>query len=239
MRALFQPLLLLAVAPAVTALAQEHAVTPLFVDSPIELELDGILSEPLWERAAVVQDLTVTSPVEGARPTYPTEILLAYDADALYVGIRCHDDPSQVRARQMDYDAFVRYDDVVELWFDTFHTQRFAFWFQITAGGSRGDALIADSGSSFNKSWDGIWYGRSQVDGEGWSAELRLPFKTLAFDPKEDAWGFNVRRERVANGESSRWASPFVAYDFFNLAEGGELRGMHGMRQGAGVDRPI
>ena len=136
----------------------------------------------------------------------------------------------------MSRDAFIRYDDVVELWFDTFFDQRYAFWFQITAGGSRGDALLADSGSSFNKSWDGIWYGDVQTTEFGWVAELAFPLKTLAFDPKAPYWGFNITRKRVANGESGRWASPLVAYSFFQVSEGGRLTGFEGLRQGIGLD---
>ncbi|MFT5052308.1 MAG: hypothetical protein ACI8QZ_003741 [Chlamydiales bacterium] len=216
--------------------AQEPQVAPLRLDAGTKIDVDGVLDEAFWARAPHLGDLTVTAPVEGAQPTYPTEVLLAYDSDAFYIGIVCHDDPTEVRARQMDRDAFVRYDDVVELWFDTFHDRRFGFWFQMTAAGSRGDGLLADSGSSFNKSWDGIWYGRSRVTADGWVAEMKLPFKTLAFREGASTWGFNLRRKRIANGEDARWASPSVAYDFFNLAEGGVLVGMTGMEQGLGLD---
>ena len=226
----------LLLALAVPAVAQKPQVSPLFLGAEAEVEVDGVLDEEFWSRATPVGALTATEPVEGATPTYPTEVLLAFDSEAFYVGIVCHDDPEEVRARQMDRDAFVRYDDVMELWFDTFNTERFGFWFQITAGGSGGDGLLADSGSSFNKSWDGIWYGRSRVTDQGWVAELKLPFKTLAFREGESTWGFNVQRKRIANGEDARWASPKVAYRFFNLAEGGQLVGMSGMEQGIGID---
>jgi Domain of unknown function (DUF5916) len=216
--------------------AQEARVAPLRLESGTEVSIDGVLDEPFWATATELGPLTATEPVEGVKPARPTDVRLAYDSDSFYVGIVCHDDPEQVRARQMDRDAFVRFDDVVELWIDTFHDHRFAFWFQITAAGSRGDALLADSGSSFNKSWDGIWYGRARVTDEGWVAELELPFKTLAFREGQTTWGFNLRRKRIANGESARWASPLVAYRFFNLSEGGVLEGMTGMDQGLGLD---
>ena len=228
--------LLLCFPTLATALAQKPQVTPLRLDGTVDVTVDGQFTEAFWAQAPVIGSLTVTEPVEGATPTHPTEVRLAYDEENFYVGITCFDDPAEVRARQMDRDANVRYDDVVEIWFDTFASERFGFWFQITAGGSRGDALLADSGSSFNKSWDGIWYGRSQVTDQGWQAELELPFKTLAFREGSEVWGFNVRRKRIANGEDARWASPKVAYSFFSLAEGGLLSGMTGMRQGMGLD---
>jgi hypothetical protein len=218
------------------AFAQRPAVTPTRLSPGTKVDIDGLLNESFWKDSARLGGLTVTEPVEGTQPTHPSVISLAYDQDFFYVGLHCKDDPDEVRAVQMDRDANVRYDDVVEFWIDTFDDQRFGFWFQITAGGSRGDALLSDSGSSFNKNWDGIWYGRSRVTDDGWMAEVAIPFKTLAFESGQEEWGFNLRRKRVANGENSRWASPFVGYSFFKLSEGGVLRGMKGMRQGIGLD---
>lgn len=199
-------------------------------------KIDGLVQEELWQRAASAGALTQVQPIPGAAPSQRTDVRLAYDRDQLYVSIVCFDDPKEVRARQADRDARVSYDDVVELWFDTFNDQRSAFWFQITPGGSRGDALVSDAGNRFNKQWDGIWYGRSRVTERGWEAELALPFKTLAFDPDSSTWGFNINRKRVASGESMRWASPDPAYRFFSLTEGGQLTGLIGMRQGLGLD---
>ena len=200
------------------------------------VQVDGELDEPFWANAARLGPLTSTEPIDGARPTYPTEVRMAFDAEHLYLGIVCHDDPAEVRALQRRRDAYVRYDDVVEFWFDTFADQRFAFWFQISAGGSRGDALLSDSGSAFNKDWDGIWYGRTKITDQGWQAEIVLPIKTLAFDVEATRWGFNLRRKRIANGEDARWANASVAYRFFSLAEGGQLVGLSGLHQGRGLD---
>ena len=206
------------------------------IDEPGQIEVDARLDEEAWSRAVRVGDLTQTAPIEGAPMSRDTDVLLTYDAENIYVGIFCHDDPAMVRARQMDRDAFVRFDDVVEVWFDPFASERFAYWFQVTPGGSLGDALIADNGSSFNKDWDGIWYGSSRVTDDGWVAELAIPVKTLSFDPSAPHWGFNVRRKRVANGERGRWASPRVAYRFFQISDGGRLTGIEGLEQGLGLD---
>ena len=108
--------------------------------------IDGVLDEALWSEAARIGPLTQVLPIEGADPTVATDVRLTYDRDTVYVGILCRDDPAEVRARQMDRDAFVRYDDVVELWFDPFASERFAYWFQITPGGSIGDALSRTTG---------------------------------------------------------------------------------------------
>ena len=92
-----------------------------------------------------------------------------------------------IRATQLQRDANLDPDDRVELIFDPFLDRRNGFWFQIGAGGSRGDALITNNGS-FNKRWDGIWFGRAKVTESGWQAELALPVATLNFDPNATRW---------------------------------------------------
>ncbi len=221
---------------AAPASSQRPSAEPLRLDAGDEIRIDGDLSDAPWARAVPLSPLVQVEPREGVPPTWPTELRIAYDQDFFYLAIRCFDDPDEVRARQRDRDAFVRYDDVCEWWIDTFHDRRFAFWFQATPAGSLGDALIADGGESFNKNWDGIWYGEVRRTGDGWQAEVAIPFQTLVFEEGESTWGFNLVRKRVANGEEDRWASPTIAYDFFQLSEGGVLTGLAGMRQGLGVD---
>lgn len=216
--------------------ADAPRVAPTRLPEGTVVRVDGHLDEEHWAEVARLPALSQVDPRPLEPPTYPTDVRLAYDRDFFYVGVTCHDDPREVRARQMERDERVRYDDVVDLWFDTFDDGRSAFWFQISAGGSRGDGLIADSGQSFNKNWDGIWYGVSRRTEHGWEAELAFPFQTLAFREASGTWGFNLRRQRVANGEELRWSALDSGYRFFTLAEGGKLVGLQGMQQGLGLD---
>ncbi len=200
------------------------------------IRIDGELGERAWEKAALLGPLTQVDPVEGAKPTRRTQVRLAYDRERFYLAIECFDEPSSVHDRLMARDANLDPDDRVEWWIDTFHDRRFAYWFQIGAGGSKGDALIALNGRSFNKDWDAIWYGKAKRTPRGWQAEVAIPFSSLAFAEGGGVWGFNLRRLRKANDEEDRWANPRVAYFFFRLAEGGEIHGLKGLRQGLGLD---
>jgi hypothetical protein len=163
----FLPTLMLGLALAGAAGAQAPQTAPTRLPEGTEIRVDGLFNEAVWKDAAILGSLTQVEPVQGAAPSRPTEVRLAYDADFIYLGITCFDEPEEVRARQRDRDANVEFDDVIQFWFDTFHDKRFAYWFQVSAGGSRGDALLADGGTSFNKDWDGIWYGRTQLTDQG------------------------------------------------------------------------
>jgi Domain of unknown function (DUF5916) len=196
--------------------------------------VDGDLRDPGWSGAARLGALTQVDPIEGVRPTRETLVRLCVDRDYLYLAIECREDRSEVRGRLMQRDANLDADDRVEFWLDTFHDRRFAYWFQIGAGGSKGDALIG--GGGFNKSWDGIWEGKAAITERGWQAEIAIPFKTIAFKAGSERWRFNLRRLRKANDEESRWAAPLVAYQFFSLTQGGVITGLTGMAQGVGLD---
>ncbi len=184
-----------------------------------------------------LEGLRQVEPVAGGEPSETTDVRIAYDARALYLAIRCNDrDPAGIRATQRMRDARLNPDDRVELLFDTFHDRRNAFWFQVGAGGSMGDALITKNGSNFNKEWDGIWDGRVRVDEDGWTAEIEIPAASINFDPLATTWGFNFRRMIRRRSESVRWATPDPRFRFFSVAHAGRLTGIEGLEQGLGLD---
>lgn len=199
--------------------------------------LDAQFDEPCWQRVAPIGELVEVEPVEGRLPAHRTVIRLIHDADNIYMALQCFDpQPDTIRASQRQRDANLDPDDRVEWLFDTFDNDRLAYWFQIGAGGSRGDALIAQGGNSFNKSWDTIWDGTSRITAEGWQAEVAIPFRSIAQTEGGGTWGFNIRRlHRTANAEY-RWNSPLQSQRFFWVAEAGVLTGLGKTNQGLGLD---
>ncbi len=210
-------------------------VTPTRLAAGTEVRLDAVFDEGFWATAARLSPLRMVEPREGDA-SVETRVRLAFDPDYFYLAIECVEQPGKVHGRLMARDARLDPDDRVEFWFDPFHTGATGYWFQIGAGGSRGDAQISDFGFRFNKSWDGIWDGRSRVTAEGWAAEVAIPFKTLAFDPAQTTWGFNLTRRRKNGEEDHRWAHPRQSHQFFKLPYGGDLLGIVGVRQGVGLD---
>jgi hypothetical protein len=213
-----------------------HAVPRLDGVAPAP-KIDAVLDDAAWTLCTPLSPLLQVIPVAGAPASERTEVLLACDQDHLYIGLRCFDsDPSRIRATQMARDANLDPDDRVEFLFDTFHDRRNAFWFQIGAAGSIGDALITRNGAKFNKRWDTIWDGRARVTDEGWFAELSIPLASINFDPEAEEWGFNVRRHIRRRTEEVRWAAHEPRLSFFGIANAGTLTGLGGLRQGSGLD---
>lgn len=199
--------------------------------------IDSVLDDEAWAHASELGELTQVVPIAGAAPSEATRIRVMYDARKLYFALECFDrEPELLCATQRQRDANLDPDERVEILIDSFNDKRNAFWFQIGAAGSMGDALVTRNGATFNKQWDGIWYGEARIDESGWRAELEIPFQTLNFDPAASTWGFNLRRFIRRRNEEARWASADPRIQFFWVANAGELHGFEGLRQGLGLD---
>jgi hypothetical protein len=197
--------------------------------------IDGVLDEPIWSEGVLLEPMIQTLPIEGDPPTEHTEIRILYDRDFLYLGIRMYDsDPSALIAKQMVHDADMTSDDRINLSFDTFNDRRNAYFFQINPAGTRSDALI-ENNRTFRRDWNGIWYAKSSVDDEGWSAEFAIPFKTVSFDAKGGIWGFEAERQIRRKNEVGRWANPSRNRTVVDVAGIGTLTGL-GEVDGTGID---
>ncbi len=205
------------------------------IDTPIEI--DGRFDEGVWSRAEPIGALRQREPDEGLRPTERTEVKVLYDADALYVGIRCYDDePDEIVATQLTRDAELRADDSVTVVLGPFFDHRNGFFFQVNPAGARTDGQVSNNDEHLNEDWDGIWDAAARTTSAGWQTEMVIPFKTLRFRPDASVWGFNVERQIKRKNENDRWSSARQNVWLGDLARAGRLIGLHGLRQGLGLD---
>ncbi|GJQ21345.1 MAG: hypothetical protein HBSIN02_17000 [Bacteroidia bacterium] len=174
------------------------------VDTPPRV--DGVLSEPQWQRATPTADFIQYLPLEGQPATQSTEVRILYDHDAIYVGATMRDsDPSRIVARLARRDDEVE-SDWFSVRFDSYHDHQTAFEFTVNAAGVKTDILISDDGKEEDASWDVVWDAEVQITPEGWSAELRIPFKVLRFpDRDEQEWGVQFVRYISRLYEVQHW----------------------------------
>lgn len=169
------------------------AVHAIHVAEP--MVVDGILSEPVWNKDEGSSAFTERDPVEGAAPSQKTIVHVAYDDAALYIGARCIDaapDSMVVRLSRRDgnWDS-----DMFFCYLDPYHDRLSGFYFALDAAGTLYDGtLVNDEGN--DDSWDGVWEGKVHRDSLGWTAEMRIPFSQLRFQQKDQyVWGINFRRD--------------------------------------------
>ena len=156
--------------------------------------IDGKITDAVWNGVSWDGNFTQFMPDEGKAPTQKTKFKILYDDKNLYIAVRCYDvEPSKIVSRLSRRDGFV--GDWVEINIDSYHDLRTAFSFTITAAGVKGDEAVSENGNNWDSSWNPIWYAKSNIDSEGWTAEMKIPFTQLRFDKKEiQVWGLQVHR---------------------------------------------
>lgn len=201
------------------------------------LDLDGRLAEDVWRTAPAISDFTQQEPAEGAEPSRRTEVRVVYDDDHIYIGAKIFDDPAEILAFQRRRDAGLGTDDRFMWILDTFLDGRTGYFFEINAAGLMGDGLITGGqGFGINKSWDGIWEARTDRQDDGWSAEIRIPFQTLNFDPTADTWGINFQRTIRRTNEEILWRGWRRDEGLFRPIHAGRVVGLQDMSQGIGLE---
>ena len=195
--------------------------------------IDGVLDEPVWAQAPVIDDLHQYDPVDHGEPSERTEVYVLYDDDNLYVAARMFDsDPSQIRARQMVQGQAMWFDDSFSILLDPFNNKRTGYSFQVNPVGNRRDGIF-ETPTEQNQDWEGIWHAEAQINHESWVAEFSIPFKTLNFDPSNADWGFTVERSIARKQEDIAWVS--FNRDV-NPGATGVISGLTGLQQGVGLD---
>jgi Domain of unknown function (DUF5916)/Carbohydrate family 9 binding domain-like len=192
--------------------------------------IDGKTDDPAWEKVEWAAGFIQREPEEDQPPTEPTSFKILYDDKNLYVAIRADDSQADRIERRISRRDNVE-GDFVGILLDSYYDQRTAFCFYVNASGVKKDELITNNGEGEpDGSWDPIWEVKTAVDGQGWTAEMRIPFSQLRFGAQEEhVWGLEVLRLLFRKNETAVWQpvprnAPGVVHLF------GELRGINGLR---------
>ena len=202
------------------------------------ISLDGRLDDDVWQQIEPITTFLQQEPVEGGIPTEATEVRIAHDGSALYIGVIAFDsEPAGILAFQRRRNAGLGTDDRFMWIIDTFGDGRTAYFFETNPLGLKGDGLLrTGQGGGLNKSWDAIWEVRTSRGDYGWSAEIRIPFHTLNFDPDSDTWGINFQRTIRRKNEELLWTGHRRNQGLTRPQHAGILAGMRGVSQGVGLE---
>ncbi len=213
-----------------------------------EISVDGRLDEPVWQQAAVLQDFSRFAPVDGMPAEDSTEVLVWYSPTAIHFGIRAREAHGSVHATLADRDR-IHADDFVELLLGTFNDGRQATVFAVNPLGVQMDGAMVERGATgtgfggANVSREGTdlspdftWQSKGEVTDGGYVIEVRIPFKTLRFQPaREQTWTLNVVRRVQHSGSQDSWTPARRAATSF-LAQSGRLVGLTDLRRGLVID---
>jgi hypothetical protein len=167
--------------------------------------VSGELSEDVWREIAATDGFVQREPQEGGEPSQRTEFRVAYDATTLYVRVRAFDrDPEKILTylTRRDLDSPC---DWLYVLIDSYHDRRTAYEFGVNPSGVKRDRYWFNDNNS-DDSWDAVWDVSVSRDAQGWSAEFRIPFSQLRFNPAEKPmFGFAVKRQIGRLNETSTW----------------------------------
>src|SRR5580765_2265404 len=223
---------LCAFAARTAAAADPRIVTA--VETRLPITLDGVLDDEAWISAEPATDFVQAEPHEGQAATERTTVRLLFDRDALYVGVRCDDAmASALIVNDIRKDFTPGEQDTFALLLDTFADRRNGFVFATNPAGAKSDTQIANEGRDVNPSWDAVWSVATKVDANDWSAEMRIPFKTLRFERGEGRlWGANFSRRIRRKNEVDYWSPVPRVYNLYRAGLAGTLTGLGDVSQG-------
>jgi hypothetical protein len=200
------------------------------------LRLDGRLDEADWAAADSIAGLTQVTPIEGAAPNSRTVVKVLASTREIVFGIVAYGAPGiPITSFLKTRDGAIDEEDFVGLVLDTFRDGRSGYVFAVNPAGARLDGLVTRQGEDVDDSWDAIWEAATARDGNTWSAEIRIPLRSLIFQPGLTAWGFNIERQVQANQEVSRWASPVQNLEATQTSRAGVLSGLPAFSLGLGL----
>lgn len=192
------------------------------------MNVDGIPDE-LWMEVDSISTFIQLEPANGKPSTRKTILKIAQDTQNLYFSFQCYMDyPGELAARIQRRDRLSESDDIVSILLDTYNDNRTALLFQVNALGTLSDAKVSDDGKSVDYLWDAEWEAKTSITDQYWTAEVRIPFRSIQFNPGTTLWGGNFSRTIRTNQEVAWWAPVTESY---RVSQNGRLKNIHQQRQ--------
>lgn len=186
--------------------SQEYLDIP-FIDVEPRLEefADMTLPAHLRGKLAKVSGFVQREPDDGARPTFPTEVYVAYDEKHLYaIFLAFDDEPDKIRANMAPRDNVFN-DESVNIMIDTFNDQRSAYFFLSTPLGIQSEGRFIE-GRGFDESFDAVWDAEGQLTDRGFIVRIKIPFGSIRFPKtKEQTWRVIFNRMIQRLSEDTFW----------------------------------
>ena len=209
-----------------TKVTPERAVVAVRTNGAIKI--DGRLTEPVWQRKGET-GFVQRKPDENVPSSQKTELLVAYDQNALYVALKMFDTrPDSIIGRLARRDQDSQSDQII-IGIDAAHDKRTGYYFGVNPAGAILDGMVSND-TQTDDSWDGVWDVAVRMEPWGWTAEFKIPFSQLRF-PKRDkyVWGIEVYRFLLRRNEES-YLVYYPRTDFMRVSRWIDLQGIEGIK---------
>lgn len=199
---------------------QAIRLTP-FDRDHVEVEIDGRLDEPIWDELPAHGDFRVIEPDTLAVPPYATRVRFFYTSAGLYIGVDMDQPEETLIQRLSGRDDWRVNRDAVGLTLDTSGEGRYGYWFEVALGDSIADGTLLPE-RQYSRNWDGPWRGASAMTPTGWSAEIMVPWGTVAMPQSGPVrqMGLYMSRKIAITDERVGWpALPWTQGKFMSALQ--------------------
>jgi len=200
-----------------------------FVEKASDIKIDGNIDETLWDNVEWDKEFTQHRPNNGEPSSQQTHFKILYDQSNLYVAIKCLDtEPDKIEKQLSRRDGFQ--GDWVAIYIDSYHDLSSCFSFFVSAAGVKGDEALTGDGRNTDTNFNPIWYTKSQINSEGWTTEMKIPFSQLRFSAAENqVWGLQFMRKIFREEERAIW-QPITLDAPGWVSNFGELHGLKNIK---------
>jgi len=188
----------------VSALAQFEPAEVVSPRAVGPIVLDGRLSDDAWKAAADVGPL-VTLGSMRAPDGDVTHAKLLHDDGALYLTVVCRAaaKPAKTSRSRRDHLWPDSREDRLEIFLNPLPESTDQYHLDVTRDGVRFDVWNTERDvPRKGKQWQGDWQAATAETGDGWAAEIRLPYGTFGVKSVQagDCWRFRLGRDTRAQG---------------------------------------
>lgn len=189
-------------------------------------KIDGFLEESFWGNITPHKGFVQYDPYNGKPPSEETIVYLAYDEDNLYIACNCLDSqPEKIKGDLTPREKYSQgSNDFIRVLIDTYYDKRNSYRFDVNSKGVQSDGP-----------GDYVWNSGAVINEDGWSVEIKLPFKSIRFPAgSSKPWGILFGRYLFRLKETIVW--PHIGLDDVMLEKSAVLHGLEDIKGGKSIE---
>jgi hypothetical protein len=200
------------------------------------IEIDGVLSEGIWDRLPVADGFWMSFPVDDRKveERLQTEVRMCSDGEYLYIGAVCYG-PEDYVIKTLKRDAEFWDSDAFGVVIDPVNEKTNGFTFGVSPAGVQTEYLVTGQTGrredlepgrlrkGVNLAWDNKWFAEVSNYPDHWVVEIAIPFKSLRFKENQSNWGINFFRRDASTNTIHTWAPVPIEFNETDLGYTGVL----------------
>ncbi|MCP4124765.1 MAG: carbohydrate binding family 9 domain-containing protein [Bacteroidetes bacterium] len=164
-------------------------------------DIDGDWNDEVWSGIEATGEFLQSEPVEGAPPSFKTEVKMFYTDNAFFLAAYCYDpEPEKILKQLGTRDDDLNADNF-RIALDPYDAQQDFTSFWLTASGVQGDFKNSD------RNFNAVWESAVDIKEDGWVVEMKIPYSAIRF-PKEanQQWSLQIYRHIRRLQEDVEWS---------------------------------